>query len=67
MVINYGVQGAFMKSEKYGLSVHFASRVLDTDGSGMELLQYSYADLKEDALHDATRHHHHHHGHHHHH
>ena len=25
---------AFMKTEKYGLSVHFASAVEDTDGSG---------------------------------
>ena len=31
--------------------MHFASVVQDTDGSGRDLLQYSYADLKDDLLH----------------
>ena len=40
-----------MKKEKNGVSVHFASVVQDTDGSGRDLLQYSYAELKEDVVH----------------
>ena len=39
-----------MKAEEYGLSVHFASVIQDTDGSGRDLLQYSYAELKGDVL-----------------
>ena len=41
---------AFIKREDYGLSVHFSTRVQETDGTGKELLQYSYAELKDDAL-----------------
>ena len=41
---------AFIKREDYGLSVHFASNLQDTDGTGKELFQYSYAELKDDAL-----------------
>merc|ERR1719510_1615761 len=52
MVVGYpGLQGSFMKFEKYGISVHYASVVQDTDGSGSDLLQYSYAELKGDVLH----------------
>ena len=45
------MQGAFIKKEKSGLSVHFTSKVQDTDGSGSDLLQYSYVELKGDLLH----------------
>ena len=45
-----GLQGAFIKKEKSGLSVHFTSIVQDTDGSGRDLLQYSYVELKSDLL-----------------
>ena len=36
-----GVQGAFIKKEKLGLSLHYANVVQDTDGFGSDLLQYS--------------------------
>ena len=45
------MQGAFIKKEKSGFSVHFTSVVQDTDGSGCDLLQYSYVALKSDLLH----------------
>ena len=45
-----GLQGAFIKKEKSGLSIHFTSIVQDTDGSGSDLLQYSYVELKSDLL-----------------
>ena len=46
-----GLQGAFMKEEKSGLSVHFTSVVQDIDGSGSDLMQYSYAEMKSDLIH----------------
>jgi hypothetical protein len=46
-----GLQPAFIKKEKSGLSLHFANTVQDTDGSGGDLLQYSYAEMKDDLLH----------------
>ena len=45
-----GLQGAFAKTEDYGISVHFANNVIDKDGSGQELIQYSYISLKQDVL-----------------
>ena len=45
-----GVQGAFAKTEDYGLSVHFANRVIDKYGNGQNLIQYSYISLKQDVL-----------------
>ena len=33
------------------MSIHFTSIVQDTDGSGSDLLQYSYVELKSDLLH----------------
>ena len=50
MIGKPGLQGAFIKKEKSGLSVHFTSRAQDTDGSGSDLLQYSYANIKEDLV-----------------
>ena len=46
-----GLQGAFIKKEKSGLSVHFTNKVQDTDGSGSDLLQYSYVSMKDDLVH----------------
>ena len=46
-----GLQGAFIKEEKLGLSLHYANVVQDTDGSGSDLLQYSYVEMKQDLLH----------------
>ena len=52
MVVGFaGLQGAFIKKEKNGLSLHFANIVQDTDGSGSDLLQYSYVEIKNDLLH----------------
>ena len=45
------MQGAFAKTEEYGMSVHFVNRVTDKEGSGQDLIQYSYISLKQDALH----------------
>ena len=39
-----------IKREKQGMSVHFASKVTDKEGSGKALIQYSHVDLKEDLL-----------------
>lgn len=51
MVVGHaGLQCAFIKTEKFGLSVHFAGLVQDTDGSGRDLQQHIYANLKEDLL-----------------
>ena len=36
-----GLQGAFAKTEDYGISMHFTNNVIDKDGSGQELIQYS--------------------------
>ena len=33
-----GLQGAFIKKEKLGLSLHYANVVQDTDGSGSDIL-----------------------------
>ena len=33
-----GIQGAFAKTEDYGISVHFANKVIDKDGSGQGLI-----------------------------
>ena len=33
------------------MSVHFVNSVIDKDGSGQTLIQYSYVSLKHDALH----------------
>jgi hypothetical protein len=46
-----GLQAAFIKKEKLGLSLHYANVVQDTDGSGSDLLQYSYVEMKQDLLH----------------
>ena len=46
-----GLHGAFIKKEKSGMSVHFTSIVQDTDGSGSDLMQYSYAEMKSDLIH----------------
>ena len=46
-----GMQSAFAKTEEYGMSVHFVNRVTDKEGSGNELIQYSYISLRQDALH----------------
>ena len=46
-----GIQSAFAKMEEYGMSVHFVNRVTDKEGSGKNLIQYSYISLKQDALH----------------
>ena len=45
-----GLQGAFAKTENYGLSFHFTNLVKDTEGTGIQLIQYSYISLKQDAL-----------------
>ena len=46
-----GLQGAFAKVEEYGLSFHFTNEVVDIEGKGNEMIQYSYISLKQDALH----------------
>ena len=46
-----GLQGAFAKAEEYGLSFHFTNEVVDIEGTGNEMIQYSYISLKQDALH----------------
>ena len=38
----------FLKKEKSDISLHYASRVIDKEGSGKDLIQYSYIDLKQD-------------------
>ena len=45
-----GLQAAFIKTEQseFDMSLHFAGRVQDNDGSGRELIQYSYINLKQD-------------------
>lgn len=51
MMVGYaGLQGASIKKEKFSLSIHFTSIVQDTDGSGSDLLQYSYVELNSDLL-----------------
>ena len=51
MPVGYaGVQGAFMKKEKFGMTVHFAGIVQDRDGSGTDLIQYSQFELRWDLL-----------------
>ena len=50
MIGKVGLQGAFIKKEKSGLSVHFTTRVQDKDGSGSDLLQYSYVSMKSDLV-----------------
>ena len=32
------------------MSVHFTNRIKDSEGTGNELIQYSYISLKEDAI-----------------
>ena len=52
MSIGYaGLQGAFAKTEDYGISFHFTNVVKDIEGTGINLLQYSYINLKKDAIH----------------
>ena len=46
-----GLQGAFAKTEEYGLSFHFTNEVTDKEDTGNDLIQYSFISLKEDALH----------------
>ena len=46
-----GLQPAFIKKEKLGLSLHYSNMVQDTDGDGSDLLQYSYVEMKHDLLH----------------
>ena len=53
-----GLQSAFIKIEneeqteqtELEMTLHFAGRVQDKDGSGRELIQYSYISLKKDLL-----------------
>ena len=43
-----GLQSAFIKTEQseFDMSIHFTGRVQDKDGSGHELIQYSFINLK---------------------
>ena len=41
---------AFIR-EQEGISIHFASREKDIEGSGKILIQYSHVEVKEDLLH----------------
>ena len=50
-VLKTGMQSAFAKTEEYGMSMHFVNKVIDKEGSGQKLIQYSYISLKQDALH----------------
>ena len=45
------MQSAFAKTEEYGMSVHFVNNVIDKEGSGQEIIQYSYISLRKDAIH----------------
>ena len=45
-----GLQGAFAKVEDYGMSFHYANVVIDKEGTGNDMIQYSYISLKQDAL-----------------
>ena len=40
----------FLKTEKSDVSLHYVSAVIDKEGSGDNLIQYSYIDLKQDLL-----------------
>ena len=40
----------FIKKSNTGMTVHYAAVVADKGGSGRELIQYSYVNLKEDIL-----------------
>ena len=53
MSVGYpGVQCAFMIEDEnsVGMSLHFANSVIDRNGSGQDLVQYSRFDLKKDFL-----------------
>ena len=51
MPVGYaGVQGAFIKKERFGMTVHFAGIVQDRDGTGTDLIQYSQFELRQDIL-----------------
>lgn len=40
----------FVKKSNTGMTIHYAAVVADKGGSGRELIQYSYVNLKEDIL-----------------
>ena len=41
-----GLQVAFSKAEEYGMSVHYQNEVKDSEGTGNDLISYSYISLK---------------------
>ena len=45
-----GISNCFAKQEDYGLSIHWTTSVLNTDGRSENLIQYSYIALKKDAI-----------------
>ena len=40
-----------LKRQQHGIAIHFASNVIDKEGSGKKLIQYSHVEIKEDLLH----------------
>jgi len=50
-----GIRFAFALGDLSELQIHFAFKILDKDGTGKKLIQYSYITLKKDAINWLTK------------